>query len=145
MKCKCITVKSKKFRKFFYCRKMKKEINLEDCRNCNEFECRQIYKMKNKSNKLAKAEKKRFSILTNNLTKCYECSKAKKHMHEIYKGSNRQVSIRNGFCIPFCEECHERSENDIDFLRKFQKECQKKFEEEHTHEEFMQLVGRNFL
>ena len=73
------------------------------------------------------------------------CGKKKDHIHEIYKGANRQVSIRNGFCVPLCNGCHARTENEIDFLRSLQVECQKTYEKNHTREEFLKLIGRNFL
>lgn len=145
MKCKAFSVRSKKYTKFLYCKFKKKEITFDDCKKCSDFKLRNGYKLKNKSNKLAKAEKKRFSILTSNFKKCYKCDNDKKHIHEIYKGANRITSIRNGFCVPLCEKCHARTENDIEFLRELQIECQMEFEKTHMREEFMNLTGRNFL
>lgn len=145
MKCKYFTVRSRKYIKFLYCRNLKKEITYNDCKNCLKFESNQKCNIKNKSNKLIKAEKKRFSILTNNLKVCFECGRPKKHIHEIYKGANRQASIKYGFCIPICEECHSRTEIDIDFLRKFQILCQKEYEKMHSKEEFMRIIGRSYL
>lgn len=145
MKCKDLRIRSKKYIKFLYCRKQKRNITYDNCKRCKDFKSKKIYKIKNKSKKLAKAEKQRFSILTNNLEICYVCGKKKDHIHEIYKGANRQVSIRNGFCVPLCNKCHTRTENDIEFLRSLQIECQKAFEKIHTREEFMKLTGRNYL
>ena len=73
------------------------------------------------------------------------CGKKKDHIHEIFKGSNRLISIKNGFCVPLCTICHTKTENDINFLRSLQIECQKTFEKNHTREEFMKLTGRNYL
>ena len=145
MKCKDLLVRSKKYSKYLYCRKKKRNISYDNCKTCIDFKLNETYKFKNKSKKLVNAERKRFSILTNNLKICYVCGKKKEHIHEIYKGSNRQVSIRNGFCLPLCNDCHTRTENDIEFLRSLQIECQKAFEKIHTREEFMKLTGRNYL
>lgn len=145
MKCKNLRIRSKKYIKFLYCIKQKRNITYDNCKICKDFKLKEIYKIKNKSNKLANAERKRFSILTNNLEVCYVCGKKKEHIHEIYKGANRQVSIKNGFCVPLCNGCHTRTENEIDFLRNLQIKCQKVFEETHTREEFMNLTGRNYL
>ena len=145
MKCKDLLVRSKKYNKYLYCRKYKRKIIFDNCKQCVDFKLNETYKLRNKSKKLVNAERKRFSILTNNLEICYVCGKKKDHIHEIYKGANRQVSIRNGFCVPLCNKCHTKTENEIDFLRKLQIECQKVFEETHTREEFMKLTGRNYL
>lgn len=99
MKCENFTIRSKKYVKYLYCKKMKQEIKYADCKECLNFKFKNHYIIKNKSNKLAKAEKKRFSILTNNMKVCFECGKPKKHIHEIFKGANRQASIKYGFCI----------------------------------------------
>lgn len=145
MKCKDILVRSKEYNKYLYCRKYKRKITFENCEKCKDFRLKETYKIKNKSNKLINFEQKRFSILTNNLEVCYVCGKKKDHIHEIFKGANRKASIKNGFCIPICLECHIKTENDIDFLRRFQIECQKEFEKSHTREEFLKLTGRNYL
>ncbi len=145
MKCKDLLVRSKKYNKYLYCRKYKRKITFDNCKKCVDFKLNETYKIRNKSKKLVNAERKRFSILTNNLEVCYVCGKKKDHIHEIYKGANRQVSIRNGFCVPLCNGCHARTENEIDFLRSLQVECQKTYEKNHTREEFLKLIGRNFL
>ena len=46
---------------------------------------KQTTKIKQKSNKLAKLEKNRFSILTNNLEKCYFCNNKKMELHEAFR------------------------------------------------------------
>lgn len=145
MKCKDLLVRSKNYSKYLYCRKKKRNISYDNCKKCIDFKLNETYKLKNKSKKLANAERKRFSILTNNLKICYVCGKKKDHIHEIYKGANRQVSIKNGFCVPLCNKCHIKTETDIVFLRKLQIECQKTFEKNHTREEFMKLTGRSYL
>ena len=145
MRCLYLTVRSKNYIKYLYCRKHKRKIIFDNCKKCVDFKLNETYKLKNKSKKLVNAERKRFSILSNNLEICYVCGKKKDHIHEIYKGANRQVSIRNGFCVPLCNGCHARTENEIDFLRDLQIKCQEDFEKTHTREEFLKLTGRNYL
>lgn len=41
--------------------------------------------IRKKSNKLVKLEKNRFSIITNNLEKCYFCSNKKMELHETFR------------------------------------------------------------
>lgn len=145
MNCKYLTRRSKKYKLYWFCRFYKKQIEIQKCNKCSCFEVKRLKEIKKKSSKLVKVEKKRFSILTEDMTHCYVCGKKKEHIHEIYGGRNRQVSMRNGFCIPICWECHDRTETDIDFDRELKRKCQKIFEEEHSRSEFLQLIDENYL
>lgn len=99
-------------------------------------------KMKIKSNKLAKLEKKRdkgiikFGI-------CEYCGNFSKRLdpHEIYGGSNRKRSIEYNFVKLICPKCHS-SESKIMQLRK---DIQKEFEKIHTREEFIKIIGKSYL
>lgn len=101
--------------------------------------------MKQKTSKLRKLERERYSILTNDLENCFICQRPAQDVHEIFCGAKRQMSMKNGFCVPLCREHHTLVTNmrvaDV-YLRE---ECQRKFEENHTREEFISLVGRNYL
>lgn len=106
--------------------------------------------MKYKTSKLRKLEANRYSIMTNNLDKCYLCFGVDNcdcniDIHEIYGGANRQISMQNGFCIPLCRYHHSLITRDNASSLILKKQCQKKFEETHTREEFMCLVGKNYL
>ena len=98
--------------------------------------------IKKKSKKLAKLENNRFSIITNNLDKCYICKKAKKEdLHEVFGGRNRQTSMKYGLVIPVCRKCHQ-DKTILKWLKKF---VQLKFEETHTREEFIKIFGKSYL
>ena len=101
--------------------------------------------MKKKSNKLAKLEKSRYSILTDNMDICWICHRPASDIHEIYGGGNRQVSMQNGFCIPLCREHHQRVHINSNTSNLLKSHCQLVFEKNHTREEFMKLIGRNYL
>lgn len=101
--------------------------------------------IKKKSNKLAKKEKERFSILTKNLEKCYLCQNKKNEIHEIYKGCNRQTSMKYGFCIPICRICHSKTEIDSKLDLQLKKKCQKEYEKTHTREKFIQIIGQSYI
>jgi hypothetical protein len=115
------------------------------CKSCLKLEYKPIKPIKKKTTVLNNLEKKRYSILTNDLEHCYICGRAKEQIHEIYKGSNRKRCMENGFCIPICEKCHKQTEIDIKTLDKYRQECQKKYEKTHTREEFLQIIGKNYL
>ena len=70
--------------------------------------------------------------------------------HEIYFGTaNREISKRNGFWLNLIPELHNMTSIGVHFNREFDLQlkvsCQKKFEETNSREEFMKLIGRNYL
>lgn len=102
------------------------------------------YKMKQKSNKLANLERKRFSLFTDNLTKCYFCSNKKNHMHEIYSGCRRQTSMKYGLCLPICESCHSKYQNNKIFNDFWHKKGQVIFETIYPDLNFIDIFGKNY-
>ena len=98
--------------------------------------------MKYKSNKLRKLENNRFSIYTDNFEKCYYCGKTgKMDKHEVYGGANRIRSMQNGLVVPLCRICH----SNIEIIENLKIKCQKIYEKEHTREEFIKIIGRNYI
>lgn len=99
--------------------------------------------MRKKSSKLANLERNRYSIFTNNFNICYYCgeSRGKMDIHEVYGGSNRQRSMKNGLCVPLCRTCHS---NDM-VIQDLKKWCQRKYEKIYTREDFIKLIGRSYL
>lgn len=72
------------------------------------------------------------------------------HLHHIYPGSNRKISDKNGFTCYLCGYHHNLSNNGVHFNRELDLElkraCQAKYESMgHTREDFMKIIGRNFL
>lgn len=145
MSCVYFTKRTRKYKPYFFCRLSKRVITFDNCKNCLETKYKEIKSIKSKTNKLAKLEKNRFSILTDNMQKCYLCNRRKEHIHEIYKGSNRQRSMKNGFCIPICEEHHIETENNSKLDKDLKKECQEKYEETHSRADFINLIGQSYL
>jgi len=102
------------------------------------------------SKKRAKLERERYSILTNDLNKCYICgAKENIHIHEIYFGKNRQNSMKYGCCVPLCFYHHNGSKHAVHYDKYLddllKEECQRKFEKEHSREEFISIFGRSYL
>lgn len=153
MKCKNLKYRTKKGIKYLYCTK-RKEICSKDnniCLNCafKEFKTykslSQTSKLKTYSKKRAKIERKRYSILTDDMNKCFFCDNPKDDIHEIYPGSKRIISMKNGFCVPFCRKCHDETQNNRMKMLFLQQKCQKKYESDHSREDFINLVGKNYL
>jgi hypothetical protein len=102
--------------------------------------------IKKKSNKQKKLEDNRFSIFTNKFDECYYCKRKIKEnerldLHEVYGGSNRTRSIKNGLVVPLCRICHSNEEI-IEYLRI---KLQKKFEKTHNREEFIKITGKSYI
>lgn len=92
------------------------------------------------------------SILQRN-KQCYFCGKTEGlHEHHVYKGKNRQTSEENGFKVWLCVAHHTNGDYAVHggkygkALDQFlQRQCQRMFEETHSREEFITLIGRNYL
>lgn len=89
------------------------------------------------------------SILQADLTKCYICGRPKEAIHEIFFGANRQTSIKNGFYVALCAHCHNFSDTAVHFNReadlRLKRACQAEYEKTHSREEFIKLIGKNYL
>lgn len=108
-------------------------------------------RIKQKSSKLAKLERNRFSIITKDLEHCYICTKKgmknipKDDLHELLEGKNRQMSMKYGLIIPICRKCHQKYDLDIELRTKYMQEAQIIFEKKYSHELFMQEFKKNYL
>lgn len=93
-------------------------------------------KIRKKSKKLAKKEKNRFSVLTNNLEDCYFCQNKKDDLHEVFRGRNRQKSIKYGLVIPICFKCHRKMDIKLE-SEKIEKIAKEIFIEKYGEEKFL--------
>lgn len=101
-----------------------------------------VKEIKKKSSKLKKIERQRDRELIKE-GKCDYCHKYFKHLdpHEVYGGSNRKRSIKNGFIKLLCRKCHSNEK----ILLQLKIDVQKEFEKTHSREEFIKLIGKNYL
>ena len=74
------------------------------------------------------------------------------HKHHIYYGTgNRAVSDKYGFWVWLIPELHNMSSEgihngNIELDMQLKQDCQRAYEADgHTREEFMQLIGKNYL
>ena len=146
----CIYIKKRKNKP--YCSLLKKEITLSCCRECVNKEYKEksglVKKSPVKSKKIAKLERNRYSILTNDLNVCIVCGRKKDNLHEVFYGKNRLNSIRYGMVIPLCLEHHTGGKGihfDKELDLNYRMLCQRKFEENNTREEFIKIFGKNYL
>lgn len=169
MNCIYFKRRSKNYKNYFYCSYYKKEIELNDCKNCIKKEYKEIkpiksYKpikrvkatIKQRTAKQAKLERDRFSILTNNLNKCIECGRehCEINLHEIFYGTGkRKLSMKYGLVIPLCTvSCHNQVNSigihfDKQMCDKWVIKGQKKYMKHYnkTKDEFRKVFGKNYL
>ena len=72
------------------------------------------------------------------------------HKHHIYYGTgNRKVSEANGFYVWLLSDWHNMSDYGVHFNKSFDTDlkeiCQREYERTHSREEFIKLIGRNYL
>ena len=69
--------------------------------------------------------------------------------HHIFFGPNRAKSEEYGFVTDLCVEHHRTGpaavHKNAEVCRILQRECQRKFEKTHSREEFVRIIGRNYL
>lgn len=73
------------------------------------------------------------------------------HLHHIYAGSRRKISDANGFVVWLTGYYHNQSNDgvhgknghELDLMLK--RACQQKYEETHSREDFLKLIGKNYL
>ena len=58
---------------YFYCKIKKQKVIFNDCSTCLQKRHKKISKIKKKTKKQIKIERKRHSIITTNLDKCFLC------------------------------------------------------------------------
>ena len=101
--------------------------------------------MKNKSNKLAKLERKRFSIIQDNIEQCALCgSDYQLTWHEVFEGSNRQNSMKYGLCLRICLSCHSANQDNKPMTDRWKRYAQNKFEEYYPNLDFVNIFHRNY-
>lgn len=138
--------KTKKVKNSFYMHN-NCENNTSKKKKCtiNRKNCAKIIKTK-KNPEIAKLERNRKSVFTNDLTKCILCGKPKEELHEIFAGRNRLNSMRYNFVLPLCHSCHSINQNNSQFNEFWHKKAQLYYEQYlGSRNEFISIFGRNYL
>lgn len=123
----------------------KNKKNVQNSKISGKF-AQKLQKMQLKSKKMAKLEKNRFSVFTTDLEHCYLCGRKKEELHEIYAGRNRINSMKYGFVLPLCHECHSQNQNNSLFNEFWHKGGQIYWEFNiGSRNEFLAIFRRNYL
>lgn len=152
----------------YKCKRTNKEIKLSNCTNCpyKEYKdkkstiivqkdnCKNknaqrnstyCAKMKNKSSKLAKLERERKSLFTDDLEHCIICGRKKEHIHEVFYGRNRKNSMIYKLCVPLCCDCHRKMHSDTRLQELYHKKGQALFQETYPDLDFQEIFKINYL
>lgn len=84
-------------------------------------------------------------------TRCYVCgSTVGLEVHHIYYGNPlRKISDKHGFKLSLCPKCHRDTKVGVHGNReldlKLKRDCQRKYEEKHSREDFIKIIGRSYL
>lgn len=82
---------------------------------------------------------------------CFLCGKTVGlELHHIFGGvANRKISTREGFVVWLCGETCHRGTDGAQYNKELnlylKREAQKAFERTRTREEWLKLIGRNYL
>lgn len=94
---------------------------------------------------------KRYSILQNK-KECIVCGTTNNiHTHEVFFGSNRKKSIKDGCCVYLCGKHHNQSNYGVHFNKELDTLLKKMMEKEWMKyykkniEDFIEEYGRNYL
>ena len=170
----CIYLKQK-LNRTLECKKQKKIINIRECNNCKykEYKCTEFSKnsanvtlksstlhnksakltnchvskkIRQKSSKLTRLERNRYSVFTDDLDHCFTCKRKKEHLHEIFFGSNRKKSMQYGFVIPLCHECHAEMHRNKYWQKYWHIKGQEYWEKNiGPREEFIEVFGKSYI
>ena len=82
--------------------------------------------------------------------RCFFCGRTVGlERHHIYPGANRKHSERWGLWVYCCDFCHRDPKDGVQYNRKksdaLKRLGQIAFEARHSHDEFIQIFGKNYL
>lgn len=79
-------------------------------------------------------------------SECKLCKGVATDTHHIFSGSNRKRADKLGMVVRLCRPCHMRLHaNPKGEWLDLKKEAQREFEKTHSREEFIRIIGRNYL
>lgn len=119
MNCINFRIKTKKYKKYFFCKTQKKEIQLQECRFCNMKEYKKVKKIKGKKHKQTKAteinKKVKIAVWNRDLHRCIFCGKFVDwnyaNAHFVPRSAGGLGIEENIFTA--CEDCHREQDNGL--------------------------------
>lgn len=147
IKCQYLRIRHKKGEMYYYCIKTRQIVNKECFRGCLDKEYKIPKPIKSKRKKQKALEDSRYSILQDNLNKCFFCENKAIEWHELLKGRNRKRCIKWGLAIRICRACHSKTEEDSAFYQETRKMAQIEWQRHYrkSEEEFIEEFKRSYL
>lgn len=109
MKCKNLLVRKRKYKPYFYCKELKKEIILSQCENClklNLVTTRPIRKISNHRKTVSKSTYQKVYERDNG--QCRLCGSNQIQLHHIiYRSEDKSLIDEPSNCIMLCVNCHQ--------------------------------------
>jgi len=159
-KCQYLRIRTKNYLKYTYCTHFKAHTSTKGCSVCGLYSHKQtivkspkkVLKTNVRKNKQKIVDSKRYSIITDDLTKCIECGLPFVELHEVFFGTNREKSKLYGLIIPLCKKYHHQGNligihQDKELDIKWKKIAQQSFMDTYNlkKEDFIKVFGRNYL
>lgn len=78
---------------------------------------------------------------------CYLCGRWVEHpdTHHCLHGSRRQAADKYGLTVYLCRSCHRALHDKGIGDLQLRQDAQRYFESSHSHEEWMEIFGKNYL
>lgn len=131
---------------YLYCKLESKQVTYDDCKTCQKRQIKKNKPIQKKTKKLAKKERKRYSILQDDITKCYLCHRQLDlDKHEAFGGSNRQKSMEWGLVYYLCRECHGRVDIDKEIRQQLHDFARETFIKKHSEELFLKEFKKMYI
>ena len=107
MKCKHFTIRSKQYKKYYYCRLNKKEINYSECYNCKNKILKTIKTIRNKGKKINVFRETYDKVYERDNGLCRLCGSNNIQLHHIlYRSERKDLINEPSNCIMLCVKCH---------------------------------------
>lgn len=119
MNCKNLKIRSKKYKKYFYCSLCKQEVNTEKCKHCEFKEYKTVKRIRGKKHKQTKATEiskiVKEAVWYRDSGKCIFCNKK---VSTFYANAHFVKRSQGGLGIPeniftACEDCHREQDNGL--------------------------------
>lgn len=88
------------------------------------------------------------SKFTSDLNHCYVCGRPYPNLHHMMNGANKKKAEQYGLILPLCINHHTGAEGVHTKPEKMlacRQMAQRKFEEEHTRDEWIEQFGKSYL
>lgn len=88
------------------------------------------------------------SVFTDDTEHCFVCGRPYPQIHHMMNGANKKKAEKYGLILPLCLNHHTGAEGVHSKPEKMlacRQMAQRKFEEEHTREEWLSKFGKSYL